>query len=91
MKLNEVVIGGVYLTRVSGELTPVRVLRQTKVRVGNNYSANKFQTAFAVQAHATGRDLPKPRKAAALRHTKLSRRVQLVVGGLQAGLQALTR
>lgn len=93
MKQAEVVISGVYLTRVSGEFVPVRVVRETQVRVGA-YDAHKSMTAFVLERVEPGRPygqpsyrwLPKPRKAASLRHTKRSAFAVRVVAPMVAAL-----
>lgn len=66
MRTDDVKIGGEYLTRVSGDLVRVRVVRETLVG-----RPPRRRRAFVVRRVETdldtGNTLPKPRTAAALR------------------------
>lgn len=83
MTQNEITIGGVYFTRISGKLVAVQVTAQCSVRVGG-FDSGKTRTAFVCKRRDTGRELPKPRTAAALRHSKNSKIMQALTEGLQA-------
>jgi hypothetical protein len=78
VKRDEVVIGGRYQTRISGQLVLVEVVRE-----GIDYFSKR--TAFVCRRKDNGRELPKMRTAAALHHTRLTQGLQ----GLGAGLAAL--
>ncbi len=65
MKQAEVVVGGSYITSISGQRVPVTVLERTQ-----DYWSGR--TAFRVQRKDNGKVLPKVRTAAALSHTRLS-------------------
>jgi hypothetical protein len=60
MKQSDIVIGGEYETRIGESLVRVRVVGTTETYWGK-------RSAFRVRRVDTGRDLPKPRTAAALR------------------------
>ena len=87
MKTKDIVIGATYQTRISGALRPVTVLHATQVRVGS-WSAQKYQPAFTVADKASGRVLPKPRKAVSLRQTRGSA-FAAALPAIVAGLAAL--
>lgn len=86
MKQEQVAVGSHYITRIGSELVPVEVVCKTHMRVGA-YSANKFMTAFVVRRIDERSPLPKPRKAAALRHTKGS----WISYNIECGLRALSK
>lgn len=61
MKIADVKIGAVYLTRIGPTLAPVRVVAPARFNMGNEVSR------FRVQRVGEASPLPKPRTAAALR------------------------
>ena len=67
MKLSDVQIGGIYLTRVSGELRKVKVLRAHTETRYLRYGETRSRQAFIVLAVDRNVELDKPRSAAALR------------------------
>lgn len=63
MKAGELKIGGTYLTRIAGKLTPVTVVCEAPKRDPKHHTAYRVRHVDA----SNGALLPKPRTAAALR------------------------
>jgi hypothetical protein len=66
MKKKDVKIHEQYYTRVGGQLVPVQVVAQKEQWYGPPTN-RRSRTVFLLLRVDTGRDLPKPRTAAALR------------------------
>lgn len=67
MKIADVKIGSVYLTRIGAALAPVRVVSAARPRTISYSEGREGPARFYVQRIAAFQPLPKPRTASALR------------------------
>lgn len=65
MKIDDIKVGEVYYTRISGEMVRVRVVRIVEKEVGR-WGSGKYQRRAVVKRIDNGKELPKVRAASAL-------------------------